>query len=103
MKTLEPKHAKNDNAVASALKAIAYLTYISGFACAIFYHESEMLSIIFFASGIISGTFILGFSEIISLLDAIKNKSYIELGDSGGSVPKNESSKKDIGEELPDL
>ncbi len=103
MKTLEPKHPSNENAVASALRIIAFLTYLGGVICAIGFNEDFLLEIISLASGFIVGTFILGFSEIIFLLNAIKNKSYIESGDSGGSVPKIESNKKDIGEELPDL
>lgn len=70
------------NAIATAIRVIAVLTYISGFITGIvlgdnlssYYSYNWTATIICWIASIIIGTFILGFSEIIKLLDEIKNK-----------------------------
>lgn len=70
------------NAIAMAIRVIAVLTYICGFFTGIvlgdnlssYYSYNWSAAIICWIASIIIGTFILGFSEIIKLLDEIKNK-----------------------------
>lgn len=81
---------KENNAVALALKVIAWIIMIGGFIAGIVlgnvevtkgyyytYTDTEFsftIALTYWAVSLISGIFILGFSEIIKLLNAIKNK-----------------------------
>lgn len=70
------------NSIAIAIRVIAVLTYICGFITGIvlgnilssYYSYNWTAAIICWIASLIIGTFILGFSEIIKLLDEIKNK-----------------------------
>jgi len=71
--------ASNQNKVASLLRGIAYAIYgLSGLAAFIMLVSGEWYllgsSLITLVSGLISGTFFLGFAEIIKLLQQINNK-----------------------------
>lgn len=61
---------QNNNPVASALKVMAFLVYIGGFITGIVMGDA----IIYWFVAFFSGTTILGFAEIIQLLNDIKNK-----------------------------
>lgn len=80
----------HNNAIATAIRVIAVLTYICGFIAGIIFaanqpsfsslygsHSNQfswVVAFIWWGASFISGTFILGFSEIIKLLNDIKNK-----------------------------
>ncbi len=68
------------NGVAAALRFIAWATYIGAFLLGVFLGRdlycdfSLTLASIYWVAGFVSGTMFLGFSEIIQLLQDIKNK-----------------------------
>ncbi len=80
----------HNNAIATVIRVIAVLTYICGFIAGIVFaanqpsysslygsHSNQfswVVAFIWWGASFISGTFILGFSEIIKLLNDIKNK-----------------------------
>ena len=74
----ENTETTHTNAIAIAIRVIAVLTYICGFVVGfvILKNGSSFfnVAIICWIASLIIGTFILGFSEIIQLLDEIKNK-----------------------------
>lgn len=74
----ENTETTHTNAIAIAIRVIAVLTYICGFfvGFVILKNGSSFfnVAIICWIASLIIGTFILGFSEIIQLLDEIKNK-----------------------------
>ena len=81
-KNSDDNDTQHTNSIAMAIRVIAVLTYICGFFTGIvlgdnlssFYSYNWTAAIICWIASIIIGTFILGFSEIIKLLDEIKNK-----------------------------
>ncbi len=81
-KNSEDNDTQHTNSIAIAIRVIAVLTYICGFITGIvlgdnlssYYSYNWTAAIICWIASIIIGTFILGFSEIIKLLDEIKNK-----------------------------
>lgn len=112
MKTLENDISKRqDNTIAIFLKIIGVATYITGFIGGFIlgnielgtYYRYTKLSwpvvISIWIAAIISGTFTIGFGEIISLLEAIKQNGLI---DSANYSNKN-TMKTNIEDELPDI
>lgn len=78
---------KEKNIIATIIKVIAFIVYIGGFFAGLTFgyqtntfnsyssHDfSFTVALTYWAISFISGTFILGFSEIINLLNDIKNK-----------------------------
>ena len=76
----EANNESGSNGVASMLKVIAILTYIGGFIVGFilgkdYYGEFSFASaLIYWVAFWVSGSMVLGFSEIINLLQAIKSK-----------------------------
>ena len=67
------------NRVAFILKAMAVITYVCAFICGIAFGSDRGdfyfgIAIIYWAAGFISGSMMLGFSEIIRLLHEINQK-----------------------------
>ena len=77
-KSPENANPPHFNAIAMVIRVIAVLTYICGFFVGIEFLNNGSsffnVAIICWIASLIIGTFILGFSEIIQLLDEIKNK-----------------------------
>lgn len=71
---------KNDeNPIATILRVIAIIVYITGFIASFFlgvdkYGDISAMVMVWWIVFFISGTFYLGFAEIIKLLNDIKNK-----------------------------
>ncbi len=77
------KPQKNSNAISTALIVIAWIIFIFGFIAGIIFGVAGAdayssfaitIALIYWVTSFISGVFILGFSEIIKLLNDIKNK-----------------------------
>lgn len=68
--------ALSKNNVATGIKIIAIIIYIIGFfAGLVFIGDEFIISVWYWIGSLITGTFILGFSEVIKLLHEINNKS----------------------------
>ncbi len=77
-------HQPINNPVAITLAIIAWLIYIGGFIAGVVFGNVEVgryykefhftIALIYWFSALLSGTLLLGFSEIIKLLNDIKNK-----------------------------
>ncbi len=63
-----------NNKVARVLFVIGVLTIIFGGGVGIFLMFSDITGLLFFISAVVSGVFVIGFSEIIKLLDEINKK-----------------------------
>ncbi len=63
-----------NNKIARVLFVIGVLTIIFGGAVGIFLMLSDITGLLFFISAVVSGFFVIGFSEIIKLLDEINKK-----------------------------
>ncbi|PKM72148.1 MAG: hypothetical protein CVU91_10485 [Firmicutes bacterium HGW-Firmicutes-16] len=72
----ESQNQSNSNGVATALTVIAVLTYIVGFILGLVLGNQLEFSfiVIWWGAALVSGTMVLGFAEIIKLLDKISNK-----------------------------
>ena len=78
IKKYTAKQEGTGNGVCTALNVIAWATFICGFLGGLFSGistENYIGMIIFWLAALISGVFILGFAEIINLLQKIYNKN----------------------------
>lgn len=78
-KEIKQKQQSQQNPIAMTLMVIAVITYIAGFIAGIAlgwdgYDFNIMIAFIYWCVAFISGTMLLGFAEIIKLLNDIKNK-----------------------------
>ncbi|OIJ13451.1 hypothetical protein BKP37_10800 [Anaerobacillus alkalilacustris] len=63
-----------NNKVAKLLFIIGILTIVCGGAVGLVLMVRDFTGVMFFISAVVSGVFVLGFSEIIKLLDEINKK-----------------------------
>ena len=76
---LKPIGGDDSNAVAKALKVIAIIEWISSVILFFVFIENITVALAILASGIISGIFIMGFAEIIRLLQLKQTQEYIVI------------------------
>lgn len=76
---LKPIGGDDSNAVAKALKVIAIIEWISSVILFFVFIENIAVALAILASGIISGIFIMGFAEIIRLLQLKQTQEYIVI------------------------
>lgn len=69
---IKSEQNKHKNGVGTLIKALAIITYIGGVLSGF-----EMESVLLIVSALVVGTMLLGFAEIIHLLQSINNQSYI--------------------------
>ncbi|RXJ04063.1 hypothetical protein DS745_01350 [Anaerobacillus alkaliphilus] len=62
------------NKIAKTLFIIGVLTIIVGGVVGIYLMMTDFTGVMFFISSVVSGIFVIGFSEIIKLLDEINSK-----------------------------
>lgn len=74
---LKPIGGDDSNAVAKALKVIAIIEWISSVILFFVYIKNIVVALVIIASGIISGIFIIGFAEIIRLLQLKQTQEYV--------------------------
>ena len=77
LESAEGEIPRDENAIADFIKAIGVLLYIAGVIAGFAIGsetESFVMGLLYFVVAFISGTSFLGFSEIINLLNDIKNK-----------------------------
>ena len=77
---LHPRHSESNNTIATLLKVLAIIIYVCGFLAGIVTSVWSLMFLYWFAA-FFSGSLLLGFSEVIRLLDLIAMKGYSVTSD----------------------